>query len=341
MFGSLIAMLPRARSILGRAALQATSSEAVRAAVPVWLVRRLPRGELRAVLALEADRKLQSRPRKYHAAPTVYGFHLSGDTADLIQRRIYLFGVWEPNLSRWMSRRLRPGDVVVDVGANIGYFSLLASKLVGSTGRVMAFEALPSVCQRLEANLASNGVENVEVFRVALGDTEGEIEVFRGPDSNIGRSATQGGGGHASEGKVVMKKGSNVVDQTLWPAIRVIKVDVEGDELTVLRGFEGLLRAAAPGTAVVAEVAPGRLEARGQTAKDVMSFMRKLGFVAHKIPNRAALRQYAFHQPSRPSQLRHAPRRQTDVLFVKRPARVHRERQAVRRRRSGTETSPS
>lgn len=71
------------------------------------------------------------------------------DTQDLIQRYLYLFGAWEPHLTGWLRRRLRPGDGFVDVGANIGVFSVLAARLVGESGRVVAIEASADVHRRL------------------------------------------------------------------------------------------------------------------------------------------------------------------------------------------------
>ena len=68
-------------------------------------------------------------------ARTTFGAAIAGNTKDLIQRHIFYFGVWEPNLTGFLTTRLNRGDVFVDVGANIGYFSLLASRLVGRRGK--------------------------------------------------------------------------------------------------------------------------------------------------------------------------------------------------------------
>ncbi|SCF63177.1 hypothetical protein GA0115259_100393 [Streptomyces sp. MnatMP-M17] len=67
-----------------------------------------------------------------------FGARFAVDTQDLIQRYIYLFGVWEPHMTRWLRGRLEPGDTFVDVGANIGYYSVLASQLVGDGVKVVA-----------------------------------------------------------------------------------------------------------------------------------------------------------------------------------------------------------
>lgn len=69
-------------------------------------------------------------------------------TSDVIQRYLYLFGVWEPHLTAFISGRLTPKDTFVDVGANIGYYSVLASRLVGPAGHVVAVEPSPTSIKR-------------------------------------------------------------------------------------------------------------------------------------------------------------------------------------------------
>src|SRR5882757_4827335 len=90
-----------------------------------------------------------------------FGARFAVDTQDLIQRYIYMFGVWEPHMTRWLQSRLRPGDTFVDVGANIGYYSILASRLVGDEGRVVALEASPAFHQQLLKQVRLNEGRNV------------------------------------------------------------------------------------------------------------------------------------------------------------------------------------
>src|SRR5215470_15194542 len=79
------------------------------------------------------------RPREF-TCRTRFGGRISGTTEDLIQRHLYFFGTWEPHISGWIEASLRAGDCFVDVGANIGHYSLLASALVGPGGHVVAIE---------------------------------------------------------------------------------------------------------------------------------------------------------------------------------------------------------
>jgi FkbM family methyltransferase len=285
------------------------------ATVPPAALRRL--GRRRAPAQLVLNRALKRRPRSYPSAKTVFGFSMAGHTSDLIQRYIYVFGMWEPGISSWLTGHLRRGDVVLDIGANIGYFSLLSASLVGPEGRVLAFEPVPSIAALLEDNIRRNGA-HVDVHRVIVSDVAGEAEIFRSGGTNIGRSGTLASEGSSSEGRVPVVTATEVVDADLWSRIRFVKVDVEGDERRVLRGLEKLLAELQPGAAVFVEITPDELAARGETAEELLSTMRGLGFDPFEVQNSYAAADYAHFVPAQPVPLVGVPARQVDVLFVKR-----------------------
>lgn len=83
---------------------------------------------------------------------------------------LWTWGLWEPNETRWFVRSLRPGDVVVDVGANIGYYTLLGARLVGESGRVYAFEPDPASFEILARNVQGEERPAIAVEAVALDD---------------------------------------------------------------------------------------------------------------------------------------------------------------------------
>src|SRR4051794_22516198 len=119
-------------------------------------VRHAPTRTLKTVLLRRLlEPTLRSDGRAF-VTTTVDGVTMAGNTADMIQRYLYLFGVWEPALTAWLRPRLLPGRTFVDVGANIGYFSLLAARLGGATSRVVAVEALPATFALLKDNVARN-----------------------------------------------------------------------------------------------------------------------------------------------------------------------------------------
>src|SRR5207249_2412898 len=98
----------------------------------------------------------------------------------------YYFGMWEPHISRWIDERLSPGDTFIDVGANIGYYSLLAARRVGPTGSVVAIEPSPKTFRALEANLAQNRLKNVRTVNAAVSDRQATVPLYHGPDTHGG-----------------------------------------------------------------------------------------------------------------------------------------------------------
>ena len=116
--------------------------------------------------------------RDYHfVVKTQFGTLMKGTTSDVIQRYIYYFGTWEPNVGAFLRDRLKPGDVFVDVGANIGYFTLLGAKLVGRQGHVVAIEASASASEHLKANVTRNRFDDlVRCVHAAASDCEGIVE---------------------------------------------------------------------------------------------------------------------------------------------------------------------
>ena len=111
------------------------------------------------------------------------------DTTDVMGRMLATSGVWEPAATAAFRSLLSPGDVCVDVGAHVGYYTLLASKLVGPAGHVFALEPAPSTFEALSSNLASNAVTNVTALRFAAGAAHGRAALYDPPSGNAGRAS--------------------------------------------------------------------------------------------------------------------------------------------------------
>jgi len=142
----------------------------------------------------------------------------------------------EGDVDAFIRSRLREGAVFVDVGANVGYYTLVASKLVGAVGRVYAIEPVPSTATLLRVNVKLNGCNNVVVYEVAAWSTRGSL-TLKIPASMYGcASAVRGGA------SIVVD--ASTLDDTLRDetSIDLIKIDVEGAELEVLRGAQNVLR---------------------------------------------------------------------------------------------------
>jgi FkbM family methyltransferase len=143
----------------------------------------------------------------------------------------------ERGIHRALRRMLRPGDVFIDAGANIGIYTLLASRLVGPAGRVLAIEMMPDTAAILRRHISENGCDNVEVIEKALSDCAGEIAVARVAPGKFGQASIT----KSKHGEEVFDE-REVQTTTLdnlchgLDQIRLIKLDLEGAELQALGG---------------------------------------------------------------------------------------------------------
>jgi FkbM family methyltransferase len=175
------------------------------------------------------------------------------------QRLLWLEGERFVGERHLVSRLLAPGMRVADVGANIGYYMLLAASRVGSTGRVACFEPEPDNLVELERNVRVNHLENVEVFPVAVGAEDGTASL------NPGMNGTVAADGVIS---VPLRRLDSVLDR-----IDFLKVDVEGYEGHVLAGARELLATHRP--TLFVEIHPGFL-APPHTVDDILGMIREV-----------------------------------------------------------------
>jgi FkbM family methyltransferase len=244
-------------------------------------------------------------------ARTRFGFTIAGSTADLIQRYVYFFGVWEPHLTDFIRRRLRRGDVFIDVGANIGYFSLLASTLVGEDGKVIAIEASPSIHRRLQENLERNRVRNATVFHVAASDREGVLQIFNAGRDNCGASTTIASSGYELEAEVLAKPLDDLVAAGDLERAKVIKIDVEGAEWSVITGMRRLLERAPGALEIVIEITP-----KMERSEDILALFDEHGFHPYHLENSYDARHYISREPLQaPRRITEPIVKQTDVVF--------------------------
>lgn len=174
-----------------------------------------------------------------------------------------------------LERIIRPGMTVLDVGGNIGVYTVLLSRLVGPAGRVISFEPDPDLFASLQANCARNGCTNVELHNLALGRRQDRLVLRRlilnSGDNTLGRAGSRH---FRSEVEI----GVAALDEFL-PALRpdLVKIDVQGWELEVLRGMARLL-AAQPPPALLLEFWPEGFRRAGYTAEDLVAFLTEQRF---------------------------------------------------------------
>lgn len=233
-------------------------------------------------------------------------------TNDVIQGRLYFFGFWEPHVEALINARLSPGDTFVDVGANLGYFSILASGIVGPAGRVISIEASSEMFSHLTDTLSRNRCSNVRAIHGAAGDKEYNARFFlpAKSDENCGL------GSMVRESANYEEVVCNRLDKWLSPeetrSIRLVKIDVEGAEALVLQGMKDMLGEIPRNAEILAEISPG-----GSCENDLFGLLEAHGFSAYALPADnfddylRHCRQTALTPLTRPLVAR------TDVLFTR------------------------
>jgi FkbM family methyltransferase len=151
------------------------------------------------------------------------------------------FGKMEPEQTRLVAAALSAGDVFFDIGANVGYYSILASRIVGDKGFVASFEPLPRNLVFLTRHRQLNHARNIEIYPAAISDKSGTATFHEGSDPAMGGLSARGG----REFEVTTLSLDDAF-RKIGRAPTVIKIDVEGGELAVIAGGEKTLRDCKP-----------------------------------------------------------------------------------------------
>jgi FkbM family methyltransferase len=251
-------------------------------------------------------------------ARTKFGAEISCDLRDLIPSMIFHFGHWEPDISHCVSCCLSEGDVFVDVGANLGYYSLLASKIVGKTGAVVAIEASPRIFGRLQRNLEANRSANVRAVNVAVSAEAGRVTVYSGPAQNSGATSIlkKWRNGEA-EAIVTALPLNQILTESERGRIALIKIDVEGAEGPILSQMLSSLECYSPKTAIITECS-GEEET---TFNSIFAEFIAKGFRAYRLRNQYDAAWYLnWRRPTGMQRLDACPRGMADILFIREAA---------------------
>jgi len=217
-----------------------------------WLARRLPlpvkrslynikplAGFIRGTLNRAAPQGLSTVTV---AAGVLEGCQL---VLDLQTEKDYWLGTYEPELQAAINEWVQPGMLAYDVGANIGYISLMLARRVGGSGSVFAFEALPANLERLRVNLAINNLaERVIVMPGAVVDEEHPVRFWVGPSGGMGKAEGSAGRQEAFYSEAIEAKGISLdgfVYRQGNPPPQIVKMDIEGGEVLALPGMQRLL----------------------------------------------------------------------------------------------------
>jgi len=190
-------------------------------------------------------------------------------------------GVYEPEDTEFVRRVVKPGDVAFDIGANIGYYTLFLSRLVGPSGRVVAFEPAPDLLEILRGNVAYNRCAHVTVEPKAVTDRTGPLVLYMEagrPEDNRIFAADDSARSEVRIEGVALDEAPAVAG--LSPSF--IKMDIQGAEMQALRGMVGLLRAS-PRVCVLLEFWPYGIIKAGHEPLDLVDALNAAGLEVRRV----------------------------------------------------------
>ncbi len=267
----------------------ASLSRQVLAAPPMWaalaapIVRRLPRAKYRVMNWL-----CRNRPPTFVAplpgskAGLRFEFNLRHDLA----REVYFTGRYDAQEWALIRHLLGPGDTFVDVGSNIGYFSLLAADEVGPTGRIVAIEADPRIFAALSRITELNPSSPITLKHVAIGGEDGVLRLagFDDAQDNWGISRVVGADAvsTANTFEVPSRRLDPLLDELGIGAVDLLKMDIEGAEAFALRGMRDGL-ASGRYRRVLLELHPAQLRDHGANPMEVARILLDAGYRAQVV----------------------------------------------------------
>jgi FkbM family methyltransferase len=168
---------------------------------------------------------------------------------DMQTEKDFWLGTYEPEMQSALGELIKPGMTVYDVGANVGYVTLMLAKLTGSQGRVYAFEALPDNVERLRRNVELNGFnDRVSIFSGAVAVGVGEVKFLVHSSGGMGKAAGSAGRDEQYQREIIVP--STSLDEFVYtqgnPPPQAVKMDIEGGEVMALPGMRRVLAEARP-----------------------------------------------------------------------------------------------
>lgn len=254
---------------------------------------------------------------KIYRTRTTFGSLMIGRTTDHVQGYIYYFGVWEPSLTRFIQSRLnnQTERTFVDVGANVGYFSLLAAKSMPN-GHVVSIEAFPSIYTRLLENIKINNYMNVRAVNCAATEDKCSVSMYHAGADNEGATTSVEGKFQSTPIQVDGYPLTEILSESEVATVRLIKIDVEGAEYSVLRGLYPLLSRLPADVEIAVEITPAALG--DEKMSEIFSIFRKEGFFPYVLFNSYDPKYYMNSRaPVKPVRMDSLPVKQTDIIFSK------------------------
>lgn len=200
---------------------------------------------------------------------------------DWIQQQLYFLGDYEKAEIDYLYSTLKKGDVFIDVGGNIGLFSLNASGIVGNGGKVYAFEAFKPNYEKFSKHLTLNNFKNVTLEHLAISEERGYLEIlYNDHYDNVGMASFYLKDFTAKE-KVESISLDDYAKTHQITKIDMIKIDIEGGEFSALKGMSEILTNYQP--KIIIEVNHIALKSSGHSEEDLIQILHEKGYTKTKI----------------------------------------------------------
>lgn len=193
--------------------------------------------------------------------------------------RLSIVGVYEPTMVGIFKEKIKKGDTVVDIGGHIGYYTLLAAKLVGEKGKVFSFEPDSTNFELLKKNVGFNGYSNVTIINKAVSEKTNKMKFFLSSNNDAHHSLVDNGGS-----RDIMVDAISIDDyfDKEIPKVSVIKMDVEGGEYSAILGALGVIDKN-KNVCLFTEFSPEALKRAGRSPKLYLDLLRSHGFKLFNI----------------------------------------------------------
>jgi FkbM family methyltransferase len=230
------------------------------------------------------------------------GQKISLDLDDWIPFNIFLTGIYTQEKTEllYFLSSLRKGMTVLDIGANIGYYSLLAAARIAKNGKVHSFEPVRETYSRLQQNITLNEFKNMEAHRYIIHDHIGEMDIFVADKSNTGSSSLSRSMENFSN--TVQKVQTITIDSYIKSkqisSVDIVKIDVEGSELFVLKGMKNLLKR--DNMKIFLEINRHNLAKQNTKPQDIAHFLQQVAYHPYLITKEGISRLKVENIPDSP-----------------------------------------
>lgn len=226
------------------------------------------------------------KPKGARLVHTIYGFDIIcmdpvNDKG--VEKPLYFTGTYEAGTLNVMDKCLREGDIFIDVGANIGLMSIFSSRAVGKKGKVYSFEPVLETFTILQKNIEINKIRNIDAFNIGISDSKGKSFIYTNPSAGKGSSSfiKPPDQSESKEYEIIIETLDEFLIGHDLTNIRMVKIDVEGWELHVLRGAKPLLQS--PQAPIIC-IEYSKLTGSNNDSEDIYSYIIEINnYLIYKL----------------------------------------------------------